>query len=300
MYNRAAPAELGGSLAQHPSPGGTFPCRYARTADAPALLWPGSLSFSGDTGDWVTGGQSFAYSTAAQDTLGVSASTDNGGVSVNVNGANGDWWTLDLAAPSGTTLAPGSYTGATRAGSNGPTEPGLSLSGNGKGCSDLTGSFTVQDVVFGPRGYVQKLDATYEQHCSGSEPALRGEVHISNPPAPAELQLGVDVAAKGTVAGADGRPTVHGTVTCNVPTDVSVAGEVTQTSRNVTVTGPYSTSVACAPGAPVAWTATVTATGDSPFVKGDAQVRAQAFTQDPNYGGTVSAEKTATVTLTKS
>ncbi|NBE56972.1 hypothetical protein GUY60_37275, partial [Streptomyces sp. YC537] len=140
----------------------------------------GSLSFSGDTGDWVTGGNSYAYSTAAQDRLGVYGSTDNGLVRVSVNAADGAWWTLDLAAPSGTPLAPGTYTGATASGSNGPTEPGLSLSGNGKGCSTLTGSFTVQDVEFGPQGYVQKLDATYEQHCSGAEAALRGEVHIAN------------------------------------------------------------------------------------------------------------------------
>ncbi|MFF3875229.1 hypothetical protein [Streptomyces sp. NPDC001978] len=260
----------------------------------------GSLSFSGDPGDYISGGQSYSYSTESQDSFNISASSDNRVVSLAVDGANGDWWYLDLAAPSGQVLVPGDYTGATRYPFNGPSEPGLSLFGNGRGCNTLTGSFTISQVIFGPHGYVQALDATFEQHCEGWDAALRGEVHIANPAPPAELALGVAVALDGTASTLNGKATVHGTVSCNEPVKVSISGTVTQVSKRVLIKGSYNTSVACEPGAPVAWTGTAAPTGSTPFQKGDAEVMAQASAQDPIYGQTVTASETAVVSLSKS
>jgi hypothetical protein len=142
----------------------------------------GSLAFSGDQGDYISGGRSYTYSTAANDSLNVNS--NGNGITISVNGAKGDWWTLGLSAPSGQTLVPGVYNAATRAAFKAPTVPGLELSGNGRGCNTLTGSFAIQNVVFGPDNYVEKFDATYEQHCEGGTPALRGEVHITNAPPP--------------------------------------------------------------------------------------------------------------------
>lgn len=130
----------------------------------------GSLAFSGDEGDWISGGGSYAYSTDSQDKVSVTGSSDNRVISLSVDGANGDWWYLDLAAPEGTTLAPGTYAGATRYPFNEATEPGLSLGGNGRGCNTLTGSFTITAVEFGPQGYVKELVASFEQHCEGATP----------------------------------------------------------------------------------------------------------------------------------
>jgi hypothetical protein len=149
----------------------------------------GSLSFSGDSGDFISQGKSWSYSTSNGDVLNVSGSAS--GVHISITGYNGDWWTLDIAAPSqpipGTpaTLAPGTYANAHRYPFNG-SGPGLDLSGNGRGCNQLTGSFTITNAVFGPNAYVQTFDATFEQHCENGTPAARGQVHISNPPAPAQ------------------------------------------------------------------------------------------------------------------
>jgi hypothetical protein len=143
----------------------------------------GSFAFSGDPGDYISGGGSYSYS-AANDSLTVASSGNH--MSVDVRGANGDWWTLDLAAPSDQTLVPGTYNGATRYSFQAPTVPGLSLTGNGRGCNTSTGSFVIQNVVFGPGDYVEKLDVTYEQYCEGGAPALRGEVHIANEPPPSQ------------------------------------------------------------------------------------------------------------------
>jgi hypothetical protein len=259
----------------------------------------GSFSFSGDDGDYISGGQSYTYATATQDRMNVSGNTDNGVVTVSVDGANGDWWTLNLAAPSGKALTPGTYTGATRYPFNKATEPGLSLSGNGRGCNQLTGTFTVSAVEFGPQGYVKKLYASFEQHCEGSTPAARGEVHIENPAPPAELDLGLGIALDGTASSLNGKATFHGTVSCTKPVQVTVTGDVTQVKKRDLIRGSYSTSVACTPGAPVAWTGTAVPTGSVPFQKGDVEVEGHATATDPDYAQAVTVNETVAVHLTR-
>lgn len=259
----------------------------------------GSLAFSGDEGDWISGGGSYSYSTGAEDKVSVTGSSDNGRVSLSVDGANGDWWYLDLAAPEGTTLEPGTYAGATRYPFNEAAEPGLDLSGNGRGCNTLTGSFTVTAVEFGPLGYVKELDATFEQHCEGGESAARGEVHIDNPAPPAELGLGLAVALDGTASTLNGKATLHGTVSCNKPVHVQVAGDVTQVKRKQLIRGSYATSVECVPGAPVTWSATAVPTGSVPFQRGDVEVEARATATDPDYQQPVSAAETVAVHLSR-
>ncbi|MFJ1749416.1 hypothetical protein ACIOJD_24690 [Streptomyces sp. NPDC088116] len=259
----------------------------------------GSLSFSGDPGDYISGGQSYSYSTESRDGFNASASTDNRVVSLSVDGANGDWWSLDLAAPSGKALTPGEYTGATRYPFNGSAQPGLSHSGNGRGCNTLTGSFSIQRAEFGPNGYIHTLDATYEQHCEGDTAALRGEVHISRPAPPAALDLGLDVALDGTAGSLNGKATVHGTVSCTEPVRVTVSGGVTQVRRGVIIRGSFTTSVACEPGAAAEWTAAAVPVGTTPFQKGDVEVEARASAVDPNYGGIAEASETVAVRLGK-
>ncbi|MGC0339645.1 hypothetical protein [Streptomyces sp. SLBN-8D4] len=259
----------------------------------------GSFSFSGDEGDWISGGQSYSYSTSSQDRLNVSANTGNGVVTLSVDGANGDWWTLDLAAPSGQALTPGTYTGATRYPFNEATEPGLDLSGNGRGCNQLTGTFTVSAVEFGPQGYVKKLDAAFEQHCEGGTSAARGEVHIENPAPPAELGLGLDIALDGTASSLNGKATFHGTVSCDKPVRVTVAGDVTQVKKRDLIRGSFSTTVSCTPGAPVAWTGTAVPTGSVPFQKGDVEVEGRATATDPDYDRLVTVGETVAVRLTR-
>jgi hypothetical protein len=191
-------------------------------------------------------------------------------VDLSVSG-HGDWWYLDLAAPAGQTLQPGTYTDATAYPNDG-THPGLRLVGNGGACNMLPSSFTVTDAVFGPYGYVQTFDATFEQHCDGVQSPIRGEVHIANPPPPQALELGVTVATDGKADTLNGNATVHGTVSCTTASNVSVGGAITQVVKRALVRGWYSTSAACAPGAPVAWTATAVPRGTTPFQKGDAEV----------------------------
>lgn len=260
----------------------------------------GTLSFTSDPGDYIGGGGSASYDTGSGDTLNVSGSSDDRSVHVNVNGANGDWWFLDIAAPQGQTLTPGTYSGAIRYPFQDPTQSGLDFDGNGRGCNELTGSFAVQQAAFGPNGYVQEFDATFEQHCEGSNPALHGEVHITNPAPPPALDLGLSVATDGTANTIDGNATVHGSVTCTKATTVTLSGTIVETYQRVLVRAPYSTHVSCTPDAPVAWSATAAPTGGSPFRNGKAEATTQASGHDVDYGNDATATDTTVVTLSNS
>lgn len=257
----------------------------------------GTVAFGGDPGDYISGGRSYSY-TAGPDRIQVNGSAARGLVDVSIDGANGDWWSVSMAAPQGQELQAGTYEGATRYPFNG-AGPGLNHDGNGRGCNTLTGSFTISKITWGPNGYVEALDAAYEQHCEGGEPALRGEVHIKNPAPPAALSLGVGVAVDGKASALNGKATVHGSVTCNKPVQVDVSGLVTQVKRNILIRGPYSTSVQCVPGAPVAWTAEADPTGTTPFQAGDVEVKATAGGYDSDYQATVTASDIAAVHLTR-
>jgi hypothetical protein len=87
-------------------------------------------------------------------------------------------WTLTFKAVSGTLLLPGTYTGA----GSYPYSVGIpefSVAANGVSCGvSMTGSFVVLEAVYGPQGEVLRFHATFEQHCNGTAPALRGEVWI--------------------------------------------------------------------------------------------------------------------------
>jgi hypothetical protein len=256
----------------------------------------GSLAFDGDPGDYISGGRPHSYSTDTGDRL--SVNSNDGYLTVSVTGHDGAWWSLDLAAPSGEKLAVGKYLDAHRYPFQG-SGPGLDISGDGRGCNELTGWFDIQKLSSGPNGYIEALDATYEQHCEGGEAALRGEVHIVNPPAPEELQLGLDVSTKGEASSLNGKAIVSGTVACTSAVQVTVSGTVTQVKKQVLIRGAYTTQVDCKPGTPAAWNAAADPTGTTPFQKGKVEVVTTGTAEDPVYRVPVSVTTTTVVTLKK-
>jgi hypothetical protein len=185
--------------------------------DADTQVAGGSLMMTSEPGDYVGQGQSYSYATPTDLFL---AGTDVGGTGVRIREISpnfSNYWELDFSAADGQQLIPGTYSNAVRNVSQGQGQPGLNVSGFGGGCNRLSGSFTVLDATFGPDGYVQTFDATFEQHCEGNVPALRGEVRIANtspPPPRATVQITVDSAGQ---LGAHGTATVHGTISCSAP-----------------------------------------------------------------------------------
>jgi hypothetical protein len=136
------------------------------------------LSLASETGDFVGAGLTQLFTTA--DGLFTAGLNFDNGVSVSLNGPS-HFWTVDLAAPGSAPLVPGQYSGATRFPFQSPTEPGLTVNGDGRGCNMSTGSFVVRRVVVSPPDTVEDFAADFEQFCDGSPAALHGTVEFHRP-----------------------------------------------------------------------------------------------------------------------
>jgi hypothetical protein len=146
------------------------------------------IAMVSDPGDYIGQGQRWSYSPAA-DGLGFGGSRYFAGF--GINGADGSWWSGEFVPASGDILTLGRYPNATRYPFNG-TGPGMDVSGNGRGCNTLTGEFTLTALEFWPNGRLRSLGLTFEQHCEGATPALRGavEFRVGDTTTPAPWMIG--------------------------------------------------------------------------------------------------------------
>jgi len=142
--------------------------------NAPTLL-RGSISFRSEPGDYIGQGKSWDVTNADGH---ITATVAKNSVTINFHGDAS--WNLDFVAPEGKRIETGDYTGATRAPFNSPTKPGLSVSGDGRGCNTLTGRFHVRQIAYAKSGDgIEQFAADFEQHCEGQKPALSGSVEVS-------------------------------------------------------------------------------------------------------------------------
>jgi hypothetical protein len=150
-----------------------------------SLVWVGPASaqstdlvLDSQPGDYIGQGRRQTLTTA-DGTFSARRNYDNG-VSVTFLSQPGNvLWSLDFAAPGNQLLAPGAYLNATRFPFQASTAPGLSVSGDGRGCNTLTGRFTVLEVVYGAGDAITSFAATFEQHCEGFAPALFGTIRVN-------------------------------------------------------------------------------------------------------------------------
>ncbi|NDQ56372.1 MAG: hypothetical protein GZ088_04765 [Acidipila sp.] len=133
-----------------------------------------ALAMSSQLGDYIGQGQLLLF-TMADGAFSPSVNFDNG-VSVVLRAL--DFWQLDFAGPIHAILTTGNYNNAARFPFQPLGTPGLSVSGAGRGCNTLTGSFTVVDASYGPNGDFGRFGADFEQHCEGAPPALFGSIRI--------------------------------------------------------------------------------------------------------------------------
>lgn len=123
------------------------------------------------SGDYVGQGATVAY-TPKTATIGAGGSAEYVRFRVSTDDT---WWDVDLAAPQGEKLHAGVYRNAERAAFRTGRSPGLDVSGDGRGCNEVYGQFSVHQIGTDADGTVTLLDATYTQHCeSATAPALTG------------------------------------------------------------------------------------------------------------------------------
>jgi hypothetical protein len=133
---------------------------------------PDELSWLSAPGDYVGGGQPVDYTGSS-----VRVGGSLGSVEVNVGGVGFAWWTLQLTAPEGQQLTPGTYPDAT--GTIPSAGPGIDISGDGRGCDITRGSFTIYQIASGPDGAITQLNATFSQTCDNSAGSLAGLIRYN-------------------------------------------------------------------------------------------------------------------------
>jgi hypothetical protein len=190
-----------------------------------------SLTLFGDPDDFIGQGQTMFLTPS----IGNFSAVQNGlnGVSVSYSGGPGFFttWNLHFAAPDNQLLTVGAYNDAVLFSTEGPGVPGLFITGNGRGCSTITGNFVVQEITYGslPLGPVESFDAFFVQHCDGSAAAIRGEIRYNAHPfinvsAPSSFSLPIGQTATFTVSAAQVAepPSTHlGLVAVNLPQGAS-------------------------------------------------------------------------------
>lgn len=156
-------------------PGGTADEQIARkppAVDPPAAM-RGAVVLKSEVGDFVGDGKTHQL-TSENGKLSARAKPRE----VNIFFDGDDDWSLDFVAPEGKRLEPGTYPSAQRAPFQNPIKPGLSVSGAGRGCNKLAGSFVVKSVeISGEK--LRRFNAEFEQFCDENKVPLRGSVDIS-------------------------------------------------------------------------------------------------------------------------
>jgi hypothetical protein len=160
----------------------TSPPASASTGPFPAT--GDAYSFTSESGDYIGQGQA---ETLAPSTWSFSTQGNQGAGEVTIDIRNGSGiglvdWTIDLAAPRGQSLQPGTYPSAMRAAFRQGTQPGIDVYGDGRGCNTVYGTFTVTQFEMGTAGQVTAFEATFVQHCeTANAPALYGHIRYLAP-----------------------------------------------------------------------------------------------------------------------
>ncbi|WP_392964369.1 hypothetical protein [Streptomyces sp. LN245] len=143
----------------------------AAATGTPAVVT--KYSHTSTPGDYIGQGATAAYTPK---TAAISAGGSAEDVRFRVS-TDSTWWDVELAAPHGEKLHLGIYRNAERAAFRTGRSPGLDVSGDGRGCNEVYGQFSVNQIETDADGAITLLDATYTQHCeSATAPALKGVV----------------------------------------------------------------------------------------------------------------------------
>jgi uncharacterized repeat protein (TIGR01451 family) len=146
---------------------------------------PSFMVLQSDVGDYVGGGGSYSYSN--QNAVFEVFETSPGVLSLKV--MSDEDWNGSFYMPQGVAqMQTGTYTDLIGAPFHDPATGGFELGGGSRACGPHSDWFKVDDVVYAA-GQIVSIDIRFEQHCGGSAPALRGQLHwnandATRPPGP--------------------------------------------------------------------------------------------------------------------
>ncbi len=136
----------------------------AGAAPASAATTQTFITMVSSSGDYIGGGNTYTF---AEPTDSISGSFSGGNsLGVNLDAGAGNWFYFNFSAPNGKKLGLGTYYDAQRYPFNDGYHPGISVSGDGRGCNQNFGQFTIHDLGYSG-GELTRLNLTYVQHCEG-------------------------------------------------------------------------------------------------------------------------------------
>jgi hypothetical protein len=156
------------------------------------------VTMSSGKDDFVGGGRSYKFTML------------NGGVYTSKSWNKNDTgyvgiiagpYTFDFSGIGIRPLKVGPYPNATRYPFNDLTKPGLSISGDGRGCNELTGSFRIYELERDITGVVTHFSASFIQYCDGGTTPLTGRINFNSELPKAGVKAGSAVAYVGDVDG---------------------------------------------------------------------------------------------------
>lgn len=139
---------------------------------AEGLLGQTAMKIFSEPGDYIGNGVDFPVYNVDNATFTAAVNRDAVVVAVE---QGWDGWRMEFNAAPGERISTGVYENATRWPFN-EAGPGFDFVGYGRGCNRLSARFKVYEVAYSPEGDLERLNATFEQHCEMSEPALFGSV----------------------------------------------------------------------------------------------------------------------------
>ena len=136
-----------------------------------------TVSITSDPEDFVGRGRSMTFT--LENSLFQASVANNGAyLSVVIRPKTGTTpvWTFLITSPNGSIISPGTYT---ISGSPVSNSWFADFGGDGRGCGRMTGKIVVHAFDFiAVNQALNNFRASFEQHCEGAAPALRGEVAI--------------------------------------------------------------------------------------------------------------------------
>jgi len=202
------------------------------------------------------------------------------------------WWYVDIAAAPGNALAVGHYANAVRVISRTAGTPGLDITGDGRGCNEVSGSFDVDELSIAWDYEMKVFQATFHFYCDNSLTLQHGRIRIEHPtpPPPPPVTLGVTIDAKGKASDSSWYATISGNVSCSRSVPVDLRGSFTQMKPDHTIVqGSMSGTVDCvAPSS--SWSMLVA--GDNKFGSSSATASVTAYHCDALHCDTASATQT--------
>lgn len=151
---------------------GAVACAACGDSTGPRVQTPNYVLLHSDAGDYVGDGQSWSYD---QTNSTIAVSMVDGSTTIRIAGDE-DWnaWIQPVGGRS--RLEPGEYTEIPRYPSFDPAKRGFYWSRPGRFCSSARSDLLIDSVRYDDDVLVA-LDLSFEQHCNGAAPALRGTVH---------------------------------------------------------------------------------------------------------------------------